>query len=194
RNLGWLGATVLAVLLPPFFREAAMITIALASYFGTSREVHRLNQFSFAPIAEVALLFSGLFACLVPIEQGLTALARDLPLKKCWQLFWVSGGLSSLLDNAPTYAAFAALARGLSAGQTELIAGITPLKLAAISAGTVVMGATTYIGNGPNLMVKAMAERSGCEVPSFARFALFAFVAMLPAHLVMTAAFVLLEP
>jgi Na+/H+ antiporter NhaD/arsenite permease-like protein len=101
--------------------------------------------------------------------------------------------LSALLDNAPTYAAFAALAKGMSQGQTELVAGIAPLKLMALSAGCVVMGATTYIGNGPNLMVKSIAERAGIVMPSFARYALFAFLAMLPAHLVVTLVLVLLE-
>jgi Na+/H+ antiporter NhaD/arsenite permease-like protein len=105
----------------------------------------------------------------------------------------LSGALSSLLDNAPTYAAFTALARGLSLGHEHLIAGIDPLKLAAISSGTVVMGATTYIGNGPNLLVKSIAEKSGYALPSFPRFAFFAFTAMLPAHLILTGALALLE-
>jgi Na+/H+ antiporter NhaD/arsenite permease-like protein len=123
----------------------------------------------------------------------LAARAHELPLQKSWQLFWVSGGLSAVLDNAPTYAALAALGRGLSHGRPDLVAGIDPLMLTAVSAGSVVMGATTYIGNGPNLMVKAIAERSGYSVPGFFRYAVFAFTAMLPAHVVMTAAFILLE-
>jgi Na+/H+ antiporter NhaD/arsenite permease-like protein len=192
-NLLWLAAIIGAAFLRPILREAAMVGIAVASYFGTPRDVHEKNQFSLVPIAEVALLFAGLFACLVPIESGLAASAAELPLQKCWQLFWVSGGLSAVLDNAPTYAAFAALARGLSTGHPHLVAGVAPLALAAVSAGSVVMGATTYIGNGPNLMVKSMAERAGYTLPSFGRFALFAFFAMLPAHLIMTALFVMLE-
>lgn len=192
-NLLWLLAIVGAAFLPPVTREAAMLGIAAASYFGTPRDVHEKNQFSLAPILEVALLFAGLFVCLVPLESGLASTASALPIKKSWHLFWASGALSAVLDNAPTYAAFAALGRGLSAGHTGLVAGITPVKLAAISAGSVVMGATTYIGNGPNLIVKAMAERAGLSVPSFVRFALFAFFAMLPAHLIMTAAFALFE-
>lgn len=192
-NLLWLLAIVAAAFLPPIAREAAMVAIGLASYFGTSREVHSENQFSIAPMMEVALLFAGLFACLMPIESGLAASAAELPIQKSWQLFWVSGALSAVLDNAPTYAAFAALARGLSEGHAGLVSGITPIKLAAVSAGSVVMGATTYIGNGPNLIVKAMAERAGHSVPGFARFAIFAFLAMLPAHLIMTAIFVMLE-
>lgn len=192
-NLGWLGAIVGAAFLTEGFRELALVGVALASYFGTSREVHELNHFSFGPMAEVAFVFVGLFACLVPVELGMHALAPTLPVQRAWQLFWASGSLSAVLDNAPTYAAFAALARGLSEGAPDLVAGITPVKLAAISAGSVVMGATTYIGNGPNLIVKAIAERSHYQLPSFARYAVFAIVLMLPAHLVMTAAFVILE-
>jgi Na+/H+ antiporter NhaD/arsenite permease-like protein len=193
RNLVWLGAIVGAAFLPPGVRDVAMVGIAAASYFGTSRDIHERNQFSLAPLAEVALLFAGLFACLVPLEIGLATRASELPLKHGWQLFWASGALSAVLDNAPTYAAFAALGRGLSIGHAELVAGITPVKLMAISAGSVVMGATTYIGNGPNLIVKSMAERSGQALPSFVRFAIFAFFTMLPAHLVMTAVLIFLE-
>jgi Na+/H+ antiporter NhaD/arsenite permease-like protein len=192
-NLLWLGGIVGAAFLPLGFREAAMLGIGAASYFGTSRELHKLNDFSFGPILEVALLFAGLFACLVPIESGLADSASKLPLRHGWQLFWGSGALSAVLDNAPTYAAFAALARGLSVGKDHLVSGMTPAMLTAISAGSVVMGATTYIGNGPNLMIKAIAERSGYSLPSFVRFAFFAFFTMLPAHLIMTFAFNWLE-
>ncbi len=193
RNLLWLLAIIGAAFLPPVLRELAMLSIAASSYFGTPREIHKLNQFSLGPILEVALLFVGLFACLVPIEMALDRFAPALPLQRSWQLFWVSGALSAVLDNAPTYAAFVALGRGLSHGQPNLVAGIDALMLAAVSAGSVVMGATTYIGNGPNLMVKAIAERSGYRLPSFFRYALFAFTAMLPAHVIVTVALVLLE-
>ncbi len=192
-NVALLLAIVPASFLPQGLRESAMLAIAARSYFATPREVHALNSFSLAPILEVGLLFAGLFACLVPIELGLAARAHELPLQKSWQLFWVSGGLSAILDNAPTYAAFMALGRGLSAGHANLVAGVEPLMLTAVSAGSVVMGATTYIGNGPNLMLKAIAERSGYTLPGFFRYAVFAFLAMLPAHVVLTAIFVLLE-
>jgi Na+/H+ antiporter NhaD/arsenite permease-like protein len=192
-NIALLLAIVPAAFLPPIFREGAMLAIAVASYVFTKRELHALNSFSLGPILEVGLLFAGLFACLVPIEMGLAVRAHELPLQKSWQLFWVSGGLSSVLDNAPTYAALAALGRGLSIGHANLVAGVDPLMLTAVSAGSVVMGATTYIGNGPNLMVEAIAERAGYSLPGFFRYALFAFTAMLPAHIVMTAVFVLLE-
>jgi Na+/H+ antiporter NhaD/arsenite permease-like protein len=193
RNIALLLAIVGAVLLPSGFREATMVAIAAISYFGTPRDLHTQNGFSFGPIVEVCILFAGLFACLAPIEVNLAHAAPDLPIQRAWQLFWCSGSLSSLLDNAPTYAAFAALAKGLSRGEPDLVAGISSVKLAAVSVGSVVMGATTYIGNGPNLMVKAIAERAGYVMPSFGRYAMFAIAALVPIHIVTTVAFVLLE-
>jgi Na+/H+ antiporter NhaD/arsenite permease-like protein len=189
----WLMAIVAAAFLDSGWRDVAMLGIALCSYFSTKREVHELNEFSFHPILEVALLFVGLFICLVPIEMNLATVASQLPIQKGWQLFWSSGSLSAVLDNAPTYAAFFTLAKSLNAGRLDLIAGVTPVQLIAISAGSVVMGATTYIGNGPNLMVKAVAEKSKYVMPSFARYAVFAFFAMLPAHLIVTMALLYFE-
>jgi len=193
RNIPLLMCLVGAVLLPAGWREIAIASIAAVSYFTTPARVHQQNGFSFGPIIEVAILFAGLFACLAPLEFNLARAAPTLPIHHAWQLFWGSGALSSVLDNAPTYAAFSALARGLSEGQQGLVAGVTPVKLAAVSVGSVVMGATTYIGNGPNLMVKAIAERSGYAMPSFARYGMFAIAILFPIHMVTTAAFVLLE-
>jgi len=193
RNIALLFLIVGAVLLPPVWRESAIVAIAAASYFGTPRVVHESNGFSFGPILEVGILFAGLFACLAPIEVNLARVAPSLPIQRAWQLFWCSGIFSSVLDNAPTYAAFAALARGLSRGHPELVAGISAMKLSAISVGSVVMGATTYIGNGPNLMVKAIAERAGYAMPSFVRYALFAMGVLVPVHIVTTLAFLWLE-
>lgn len=193
RNLALLGCIVVAAFLPVGLRELALVAIALGSYFGTPRAVHEDNHFSFGPIVEVALLFVGLFVCLVPIEVQMGHSAKDLPIRESYQLFWASGLLSGVLDNAPTYAAFSALAKGLSQGQPNLVNGITELKLMAVSAGSVVMGATTYIGNGPNLIVKSIAERAGISMPSFARYAIFAFATMLPVHVLVTLAFIVLE-
>lgn len=188
RNIAFLLAIVPAALLPEGFREAALLAIALASFFTTPKGVHEANRFSFGPIVEVAIIFCGLFLCLGPIEVTLAQAAPHFPIQGAWQLFWGSGALSSVLDNAPTYTAFAALARGLPQHSAELVAGIDPIRLAAISAGSVVMGATTYIGNGPNLMVKAVAEREHYAMPSFVRYFVCAFTTMLPAHLIVTAA------
>jgi len=193
RNLWFLLAIVPAALLPAGVRELALLSLALLSFVTTPRSVHAANRFGFGPIIEVAIVFLGLFLCLGPIEVTLARAAPHFPVQAAWQLFWGSGLLSSVLDNAPTYSAFAALARGLAHGSTELIAGIDPLKLAAISAGSVVMGATTYIGNGPNLMVKAVAESERYRLPSFVRYFVFAFTTMLPAHVIVSAAFWWLE-
>ena len=193
RNVALMLAIVPAAMLPLGFREAAMVVIAIASLIVTPRAVHEANGFTFAPIIDVALIFAGLFASLGPIEAALVTSAPSLPVQKSWQLFWASGLLSSVLDNAPTYTAFAALAKGLSVSGAHLVAGVTPMKLAAVSIGSVVMGATTYIGNGPNLMIKAIAERERFPTPSFFRYAIFAFAMMLPAHLIATLVFVLLD-
>jgi Na+/H+ antiporter NhaD/arsenite permease-like protein len=193
RNIALLVAIVPAATLPSGAREIAMAAIALTSHLSTPREIHRENGFTYGPIVDVAIIFAGLFVCLGPIETLLASQAPGLPLKEGWQLFWGAGLLSSVLDNAPTYTAFAALARGLSVGHAGLVAGITPYKLAAVSAGSVVMGATTYIGNGPNLMIKAIAEREKFPTPSFVRYAAFAFAMMLPAHAITTLALVILD-
>jgi len=186
RNLVCLALVVPATLLPTPLREAVLLALASLSFWLTPRALHEENAFAFAPLIEVALLFLGIFLCLAPVEAELTRVASSLPFTQAWQLFWGSGLLSSLLDNAPTYSAFTALARGLPHHSGELVAGVPVLKLAAVSIGSVVMGATTYIGNGPNLMVKAVAERAGFSLPSFLRYAAFAFVTLLPVHLLLT--------
>ncbi|MGH7436104.1 MAG: sodium:proton antiporter, partial [Polyangiaceae bacterium] len=193
RNVALMAAVVPAALLPVGFRELAMVAIAGASLALTPKGLHKDNGFSFAPIIDVAIIFAGLFACLGPIQEALARSAPWLPLHDGWQLFWASGLLSSVLDNAPTYTAFAALARGLSSHSATLVAGIAPWKLAAVSIGSVVMGATTYIGNGPNLMVKAIAERERFPTPTFVRYAIFAFAVMAPAHVVTTIVLAVLD-
>jgi Na+/H+ antiporter NhaD/arsenite permease-like protein len=194
RNVVILLAIAVALLLPRGVREAIMLLLAAGSFALTPRAVYVKNDFSFAPIVEIAILFAGIFACLIPVEHTLAGAALSFPLRHAWQLFWASGLLSSVLDNAPTYAAFSALARGLSRGAPELVAGITPAKLAAVSLGSVVMGALTYVGNGPNMMVRAIAVRSGYPMPSFLRYAAFAFTVLLPMSLVTTLALYLAEP
>ncbi|HSY24526.1 MAG TPA: sodium:proton antiporter [Polyangiaceae bacterium] len=187
RSVPFVVAIGAAALLSSPWREIVMILAATASYLVTPPAVRRRTGFTFAPLADVAVLFAGLFACLPPIEALLFARAASLPIQSASSIFWASGLLSSVLDNAPTYSAFLSLTRGLSVGLPALVAGVTPLKLAALSLGTTVMGATTYIGNGPNLVIKAIAERESFPAPSFLRFAGWSFCIMLPAHLVVTA-------
>src|SRR5882672_6027300 len=102
RNVALMLAIVPAAMLPLGFREAAMVVISVASLVVTPRAVHKANGFTFAPIIDVALIFAGLFASLGPIEAALVTSAPSLPVQKSWQLFWASGLLSSVLDNAPT--------------------------------------------------------------------------------------------
>jgi Na+/H+ antiporter NhaD/arsenite permease-like protein len=195
---GWLNAALLlatatAVMLPSPRREIVLVAITVLSLATTPRARHESVGFSLRPILEVALIFAGIFACLVPVEAELARRAPSLPLQHGWQLFWGAGALSAVLDNAPTYAAFSALASGLSHGAPDLVAGVAPAKLMAVSVGSVTMGAMTYVGNGPNLLVKAVAERSGFPVPSFARYALFAAMTLVPAHIVASLAIAWLE-
>jgi Na+/H+ antiporter NhaD/arsenite permease-like protein len=140
--------------------------------------------FTFGPIIEVAILFAAIFATMTPVLELLNAWAQrpDFGLTKPWQFFWATGTLSSVLDNAPTYLAFAAAAAGLQgvAPHGPYIGAIEPNILAAISTGAVFMGANTYIGNAPNFMVKAIAEENGVKMPSFFGYMAYSVGILLP--------------
>jgi Na+/H+ antiporter NhaD/arsenite permease-like protein len=156
-------------------QEALMAALAAASWFATPRRIHEANHFDFHPIAEVAVLFAGIFATMAPALLLLNAHAGALGVDEPLEFFWATGLLSSFLDNAPTYLTFAATACGLAGVPLEgrylaeflATAPRAADTLAAISCGAVFMGAMTYIGNGPNFMVKAIAERRGVAMPSF---------------------------
>ena len=124
---------------------------------------------------------------MVPVLLRLSAGGAGLGLTKPWEFFWVTGGLSSLLDNAPTYLVFFTLARGL--GLQGAVAGIPPLVLMAISAGAVFMGANSYIGNGPNFMVKAIAEEYKHKMPSFFGYMAYSAAVLVPVYIVVTLVF-----
>lgn len=179
-------AVACVVFAPLGIREVALIGISIGAYAITPRERHAKTEFSFLPMAEVAILFVGIFACLIPVEAELNRQAKHLPVQETWQLFWSSGVLSAVLDNAPTYVAFTSVAKGLSEGLPDLVAGVAPAMLSAVSIASVTMGAMTYIGNGPNLLVKAVAERSGFTMPSFFRYSFFACLVLMPAHFITT--------
>ena len=164
-------------------RDAALVSLTLASYVGTAPAVRAGNRFTFGPIVEVAVLFAGIFVTMTPALLVLNAwglgerevLGQELVLRHPAQYFWVTGALSSVLDNAPTYLTLVATASGAHGIPLEgayladfLARGPEAARvLAAISCGAVFMGANTYIGNGPNFVVKAMAEESGIAMPSF---------------------------
>ncbi len=180
--------------LPQLLRDAALVGVTLLSLALTRRSVRAANRFSWAPMQEVAKLFVGIFVTMVPVlamlkagEAGaFAAVARAVtapdgtPLP--WAYFWLSGMLSSFLDNAPTYLVFFNLAGG---DAQALMTTLAP-TLAAISAGSVFMGANTYIGNAPNFMVKAIAEDRGIRMPSFFGYMLWSIGILLPLLVVMT--------
>lgn len=176
---------VLSVFLPSPIREIAMIGLALLSLGRGSRSARSKNEFSFGPIVEVALLFAGIFVTMVPALELLRVHGADLHLVSPWQYFLATGVLSSVLDNAPTYLVFLSAAQGL--GLNPQVVGIPALHLAAISSGAVLMGANTYIGNGPNFMVKAIADSSGYRTYDFVRYAGLAVLTLLPVYLVVVA-------
>ena len=165
RNLLCLAAVAGAVFLPTPRRETVMLAAAAASYIVTPRANHARNNFNFGPIAEVAILFAGIFVTMVPALALLETHASSFGITRPWQFFWLTGGLSSFLDNAPTYLTFLSLAQGL--GLPGEVAGVPEAILRAVSLGAVFMGANSYIGNGPNFMVKAIADQSGLKMPSF---------------------------
>jgi Na+/H+ antiporter NhaD/arsenite permease-like protein len=179
---------------PKGIQETIMMAMALLSWFKTPREIHKANHFHFHPIMEVAALFLGIFVTMIPALEILARKASEWNLHQSWQFFWMSGGLSSFLDNAPTYLTFAALASGTVGGSVENLgslvhSGLGARLLAAISCGSVFMGANTYIGNGPNLMVRSIAEHAGIKMPSFFGYMLYSVSILVPLFIVITLIF-----
>jgi len=179
---------------PRGVQEAIMITMARLSWYTTPRSIHRANHFHFSPIVEVAALFLGIFITMVPALEILNARAATFDLKAPWHFFWMSGALSSVLDNAPTYLTFTAMASGLVGGTVEnlntmLHSGLGQTLLAAVSCGSVFMGANTYIGNGPNFMVKSIAEGQGIKMPSFGGYMLYSGFILIPLFVLVTLIF-----
>jgi len=222
-NIVFLVVILIAVFItdPPFVREILMVLAAVGSYYSTKKEIHQKNDFNFVPIKEVAILFLGIFATMIPALDWLEANATVLGIRSAGQFYWATGTLSSFLDNAPTYLNFLSAQIGLfvTADTVQAIeqlvqakAGVLtaipptvppdvlntyqellhyhyhlvaagsvpfsdiavcyiianhPLHLEAISLGAVFFGACTYIGNGPNFMVKSIADQAGVHCPSF---------------------------
>jgi Na+/H+ antiporter NhaD/arsenite permease-like protein len=172
--LGW-GAAKAAESSITVVIAALMAVTAVAAYKLSSPDALRENEFNFAPIREVGFLFAGIFATMVPALDLLEKHAAGLGITTVRQFFWGSGCLSSVLDNAPTYLNFLTAAFGLqhlslenpSHMQAVLADPLLWKYIVAISLGSVLFGACTYIGNGPNFMVKSIAESSGVKCPSF---------------------------
>lgn len=240
QNVFYLAVILIAVFVtdPPFLREVLMVLAAAGSYLTTKHEIHQKNEFNFHPIREVAVLFFGIFATMIPALDWLALNASTLGIRTAGQFYWGTGMLSAFLDNAPTYLNFLSAATGLLVSPDDtrqlmelvrnhgidisLIAGphATELKAAfaallryhfdvvqsgsispdiansaylianhskyvqAISLGAVFFGAMTYIGNGPNFMVKSIAEHSGVHCPTFFGYVLrYSLPVLLPVFL-----------
>jgi Na+/H+ antiporter NhaD/arsenite permease-like protein len=177
-NAGFLVVILVAVFIrnPPFVREALMLAAALGSWFLTKKHIHAANRFNFHPIGEVAVLFVGIFATMMPAMDYLKFHAQEIPATVP-VFFWGTGILSSVLDNAPTYLGFLSAAAGPAiddpARLSAMLAGPSFARLlVAISVASVFFGANTYIGNGPNFMVKAIADHEKVHTPSFLGYVL----------------------
>jgi Na+/H+ antiporter NhaD/arsenite permease-like protein len=188
KNLGFLLIVLISVFLDPSvfswvpnlsplpfgIREIIMFSVMFAAYKFADEDILLANEFTFAPIKEVAFLFVGIFATMIPALQLIANEARQLKDGVTpGLLYWTSGGLSSILDNAPTFLNFLSAEMGRFAldvnSKTDVynLVNAHPVYLQAISVACVFFGANTYIGNGPNFMVKSIAESSGIKMPSF---------------------------
>ncbi|HAM72897.1 MAG TPA: sodium:proton antiporter [Verrucomicrobiales bacterium] len=197
-NVGFLALILGAIFLrsPAGLGEGLMLAAALGSYLLTPRGVHLANNFNLHPVKEVAWLFLGIFITMIPALDYLELHAKGLGLSSPMGFFWLTGGLSALLDNAPTYLTFLAAAmglHGLSLGdpaQVRELVATHDHEVVAISIAAVFFGAMTYIGNGPNFMVKSIAEHARVKVPGFFDYIWrYALPAMLPVLLLLALLF-----
>ncbi|MBL8365235.1 MAG: sodium:proton antiporter [Comamonas sp.] len=180
--------------LPGIVRDLGLVAVTFLSLWLTPKTVHESNQFGWGPMQEVAKLFAGIFLTIIPVIAMLkagvngpfgaivSAVTRPDGSPDPAMYFWATGALSSFLDNAPTYLVFFNTAGGDPA---VLMTTLAP-TLAAISAGAVFMGANTYIGNAPNLMVKAIAEDRGVNMPSFFGYMLWSGAILVPLFVLIT--------
>jgi Na+/H+ antiporter NhaD/arsenite permease-like protein len=180
--------------LPGLARDAGLLLIILMSLKLTPTQVHADNQFGWGPMQEVAKLFAGIFLTIIPVIAMLkagvngpfgavvSAVTNPDGSPNVMMYFWITGLLSSFLDNAPTYLVFF----NTAGGDAQILMTTLAPTLAAISAGAVFMGANSYIGNAPNLMVKAIAEDRGIKMPSFFGYMAWSMCVLIPLFIVMT--------
>lgn len=195
----WKSAVVFNVLgtevgLPGLLRDAGLVVVTLMSLRLTPTSVHEDNQFSWGPMQEVAKLFAGIFLTIIPViamlKAGIhgpfsaiiSAVTRPDGQPDPAMYFWAAGALSSFLDNAPTYLVFF----NTAGGDPQVLMTTLAPTLAAISAGAVFMGANSYIGNAPNLMVKAVAEDRGVRMPGFFGYMAWSCAVLIPLFIIMT--------
>ncbi|MEW6506731.1 MAG: sodium:proton antiporter [Bacteroidota bacterium] len=168
-----------------FIRESAIFAMAVFSLLFTTNLIKQSNNFTWEPIKEVAYLFFGIFITMVPCLMYLETNASKLGISTAQQFYYFTGLLSSFLDNTPTAVTFHSLALGLGIQSSTLVAGIPEELLKAISVGAVFFGSMTYIGNGPNFMVKAVAEENNIKMPSFFAYMYkFSIIILLPIFII----------
>lgn len=203
RNFWFLAGVILCVLfLSPdpqhhdfrdyYAREIGMVLLTVASVWFTPADYRKRNDFTYTPILEVGALFVGIFIAMIPATSLLTTHGDALGVTEPWQYFWATGVLSAFLDNAPTYVTFAAMACGTdptcmtAENLAPLSTGAFEPVLAAISLGAVFLGAGSYIGNGPNFMVRSIAEHAGYKMPSFFGYCGYALIFLGPVYVAVT--------
>jgi Na+/H+ antiporter NhaD/arsenite permease-like protein len=186
-NFFWIAGVIAGMFLPFPRREGVFILMSVMSLLTTKRQCRTDNKFTYSPILEVAIIFAGIFVTMIPALLILNARGADLGITKPWHFFWATGALSSFLDNTPTYLAFFSLGQGLGLNGDTM--GIPTIFLRAISTGAVFMGANSYIGNGPNFMVKAIAEEYKLKMPSFFGYMAYSFAILIPLYIVVTLVF-----
>jgi Na+/H+ antiporter NhaD/arsenite permease-like protein len=175
------------ILAPAGWRELLIIAIATTAYCFTTPEIRRLNEFTFAPLKEIAWIFLGIFGTMIPVLDYMERHARDFGLHSDLHFFWITGMLSAVLDNAPAYLTFFAGALGLhglsidNTGDVARFIAANDRSLVAISLGATFFGALTYIGNAPNLLVAAITQHARVPTPTFFGFILkFALPTLIP--------------
>lgn len=182
-----------------YLREIVLLSLAGLSLYTTPKKVrYEENKYSWSPIIEVAVLFLGIFTTMTPALAFLKANAGNLGLTETWHFYYATGALSSFLDNTPTAVAFHGVATGMPEAMAaaeagvvtgmfngvSYVAGVPEILLKAISLGAVMFGAMTYIGNGPNFMVKAIAEENNIKMPSFFGYMYkFSLIILLPVYI-----------
>lgn len=213
KNLVYLGIIIISVFIDPAviswvpslypmpfgIREIIMFSVVYLSFKRADQDVLKANEFDFEPIKEVAYLFIGIFATMIPALQLIAFEANKLGDQlNAGVFYWATGSLSGFLDNAPTYLNFlsAAMGRfGLNIGSVEevqMFQNLHPIYLSAISVAAVFFGAMTYIGNGPNFMVKSISERAGIRMPSFFGYLIkYAVPILIPIFIIVWAVFYL---
>ena len=178
---------------PALIEMVIILICAFLSFKTTDHSIRRENHFTWGAIKEVAILFIGIFITMQPALMVLKAVGGSLGLTEPFQMFWVTGLLSSFLDNTPTYLVFLTTAGtlGFTEGIVTTLGTIPTKMLLAISAGAVFMGANTYIGNAPNFMVKSIADENGIRMPSFFGYLLWSFGILIPVFILDTLVFFL---